>query len=59
MSCMVLITFGYSGNRISKLKKSVSNELFMKYLINKKLSFETSLFRSNIHNNIIILQQIY
>ena len=51
--------FGYSGNKSLKAEKSVSNELFMNYFVNDKLSFETSLFRSNISNNIEYVNNKY
>ncbi len=51
--------FGYSGNKNLKAEKSISNELYVDYLINDKLSFETSLFRSNIHNNIEYVSNKY
>ena len=50
---------GYSGNKNLKAEKSVSNELFMKYFVNEKLIFETSLFRSNINNNIEYVNNKY
>ena len=51
--------FGYSGNKNLKAEKSVSNELFMKYFVNEKLIFESSLFRSNINNNIEYVNNKY
>jgi vitamin B12 transporter len=44
--------FGYSGNKNLKPEKSITNEIYGKYLPNKNLTLSTVMFRSNISNNI-------
>lgn len=51
--------YGYSGNRDLKAEKSISNELYINYFLNNKLSFKSSLFRSNINNNIEYVSNKY
>ena len=51
--------YGYSGNRNLKAEKSISNELYINYFLNNKLSFRSSLFRSNINNNIEYVSNKY
>ena len=51
--------FGYSGNRNLRAEKSTSNEFYIKYFFNKKLSFSSTLFRSNINNNIEYVSNKY
>ena len=52
-------SYGYSGNKSLKAEKSISNEVYINYFANNKLSFSTSLFRSNIHNNIEYVSNKY
>ena len=51
--------YGYSGNRNLKAEKSISNELYINYFFNNKLSFKSSLFRSNTNNNIEYVSNKY
>ena len=44
--------YGYSGNINLDAEKSITNEIYGKYLVNEYLTFSTKLFRSNISNNI-------
>ena len=50
---------GYSGNRSLQAEKSISNEVYINYFANNKLSFSSSLFRSNIRNNIEYVSNKY
>ncbi len=43
---------GYSGNKGLKAEKSLTNEIYFDYFFNKNLSLSTTLFRSNIYDNI-------
>ncbi len=50
---------GYSGNRNLKAEESISNELYIKYFVNNKLSFTSNLFKSNINKNIEYVDNKY
>ena len=52
-------SYGYSGNRNLKAEKSISNEVYINYFVNNKLSFSSSIFRSNINNNIEYVSNKY
>ncbi len=51
--------FGYSGNRNLKAEKSITDEIYTKFPINKNLDFSTRMFRSNIFNNIEYISNQY
>ena len=51
--------FGYSGNRNLKAEKSITDEIYTEFPINKNLDFSTRMFRSNIFNNIEYVSNQY
>lgn len=51
--------YGYSGNRNLKAERSLTNEFYAKYLANNNLKLSTTLFKSNINNNIEYLSNRY
>ena len=51
--------FGYSGNRNLKAEKSITDEVYTKFSINKNLDFSTRIFKSGIFNNIEYLNNKY
>ena len=44
--------FGFSGNKDLKAEESLTDEVYAKYLLNEKFFISSTLFRSNISNNI-------
>ncbi len=51
--------FGYSGNRNLKAEKSITDEIYTEFSINKNLDFSTRIFRSSIFNNIEYVSNKY